>query len=70
MGRVTRAVCPPRGPERVAGTQREGDPSNACMGARGEECARHTMDHCQACAEACRRCAEACREMSGAALTR
>ncbi len=25
------------------------------------ECAKHPMDHCQACAEACRRTVEACR---------
>jgi len=33
----------------------------------GEECGKHQMDHCQACAEACRRCAEACLSMAGAA---
>ena len=29
-----------------------------------DECARHRMDHCQACAEACRRCAQECRAMA------
>lgn len=32
----------------------------------GEECGKHPMDHCQACAEACRRCAQECRRMSQA----
>ena len=30
----------------------------------GEECGKHQMDHCQACAEACRRCAEECERMA------
>lgn len=30
----------------------------------GDECAKHRMDHCQACADACRRCADACRAMA------
>jgi hypothetical protein len=36
----------------------------------GEECAHHSMPHCQACAVACRRCADECRRMSrvGAAM--
>jgi hypothetical protein len=31
-----------------------------------EECARHDMEHCRACADACRRCADECRRMSTA----
>jgi hypothetical protein len=30
----------------------------------GEEAARHSMAHCQKCAEACRRCAAECRRMA------
>lgn len=26
----------------------------------GDECSKHDMEHCQACAKACRECAEAC----------
>jgi hypothetical protein len=37
--------------------------ADACQ-ACGDECGRHDMDHCQACAAACRRCAEACRAMT------
>lgn len=29
-----------------------------------KECARHEVDHCQACAKACRLCADACRAMA------
>ncbi|MEO6015873.1 MAG: four-helix bundle copper-binding protein [Polaromonas sp.] len=32
----------------------------------GDECARHDMAHCQACAKACHQCAKACRDMSSA----
>lgn len=32
----------------------------------GDECARHPMDHCQACAEACRRCEAACQKATTA----
>lgn len=32
------------------------------------ECGRHDMDHCQACAAACRHCAQACRLMVDAAV--
>jgi len=32
---------------------------NLCK-ACGDECAKHDMDHCQACAKACRACEEAC----------
>jgi hypothetical protein len=31
-----------------------------------DECGKHPMDHCQACAQACRACADACRRMAGA----
>ena len=37
--------------------------ATACE-ACGDECAKHKMAHCQACAEACRRCAEECRRMA------
>jgi hypothetical protein len=30
----------------------------------GEECAKHQVDHCQACAAACKRCAQECRRMA------
>jgi len=30
-----------------------------------EECEKHDMDHCKACAKACRDCAEACKKMVG-----
>jgi hypothetical protein len=33
----------------------------------GEECGKHQMDHCQACAQACRRCAQECLRMAQAA---
>jgi hypothetical protein len=33
----------------------------------GDECGKHPMGHCQACAQACRACAEACRRMAGTA---
>lgn len=35
--------------------------ANACD-ACADECEKHDMDHCQACAKACRECATACRE--------
>ena len=31
----------------------------------GEECAKHSMEHCQQCAQACRRCADECRRVAG-----
>ena len=30
----------------------------------GDECEKHTADHCQACAKACLRCADECRHMA------
>ncbi|MDP3826746.1 MAG: four-helix bundle copper-binding protein, partial [Polaromonas sp.] len=30
----------------------------------GDECAKHDMDHCQACARACHACAQECRSMA------
>ncbi len=30
----------------------------------GAECAKHTMAHCQQCAEDCKKCAEECRKMA------
>lgn len=30
----------------------------------GKECGKHSMDHCQQCAQACRDCAAACRKMA------
>ena len=32
-----------------------------------EECEKHDMDHCQACAKACRECEQACQSFSGVA---
>ena len=34
---------------------------------RGDECAKHAMDHCQACAKACHACAAACLKMAATA---
>ncbi len=31
----------------------------------GEECARHSHEHCRICADACRRCMQACQEAAG-----
>ncbi|MDG5789369.1 four-helix bundle copper-binding protein [Evansella sp. AB-P1] len=31
----------------------------------GNECKKHSHDHCQKCAEACFRCAEECRKLAG-----
>ena len=33
----------------------------------GDECIKHDMDYCQACAKACYDCAKACRQMATAA---
>ncbi len=33
-----------------------------------EECEKHDMDHCQACAKACRECEQACKSFSGVAV--
>lgn len=33
----------------------------------GDECARHDMAHCKACAKACHACAKACRTMANTA---
>ncbi|WP_139293603.1 four-helix bundle copper-binding protein, partial [Mycobacterium tuberculosis] len=30
----------------------------------GDECKKHSHDHCQKCAEACFKCADACRNMA------
>ena len=30
----------------------------------GEECGKHSNQHCQECAAACKRCAEECRKMT------
>ncbi|MGE6375135.1 four-helix bundle copper-binding protein, partial [Stutzerimonas stutzeri] len=30
----------------------------------GEECKKHSADHCQRCAEACLACAEQCEKMA------